>query len=397
MQISPPPEVSTSGPVLGVVPTPSELRLQARWISTAELESLAESWEILSQSALWRNPSFEPNSLIPALAHLNNGNVRVLVIENAAAGNGPQLVGLVPVETKRLYRLPFKAAEIWKHDQCFDATPLLHKHLAVQAWSMICRQLDDEGYKLLSLDTVSAESAMEDVFRETEHLLNQHRFQRDQYQRAAFRPAETADAYVQQFVSKSTRKNFRRMLRRLEAEGVVTWEASNRTSDFQKLADAFLRIESSGWKGRAGTALASHAATRDYYLELIERSAALGKARFLSLNLDGHPIAMLSDLQSGDIVYSYKTAYDEAFASFSPGQLVEVKNIEYLQRDGIRLGDSCTATDNSTINRIWGQKLQFQNVIFSLRPGLARTALGALPFIQSAVHRLRPAQPKRTQ
>jgi len=98
---------------------------------------------------------------------------------------------------------------------------------------------------------------------------------------------------------------------------------------------------------------------------------------------------MLSDIQSGNCVYSFKTAYDDEFSAFSPGQQVELKNLEFLHRDGIVLGDSCTSTSNSTINRIWGQKVAFQNLILSLTPGFARTTVKALPLVQSAVHRLR--------
>ena len=120
------------------------------------------------------------------------------------------------------------------------------------------------------------------------------------------------------------------MLRRLEDQGTVTWETSDETSDYEQLANDFLRIEASGWKGEEGTALASNSSTKAFYKSLIRESAKAGKARFLSLKLDGQPIAMLSDIQSGQFVYSYKTAYDDAFSSYSPGQQVEVKNLEFL-------------------------------------------------------------------
>ena len=122
---------------------------------------------------------------------------------------------------------------------------------------------------------------------------------------------------------------------------------------------------------------------------MIRKSAKVGKVRFLSLMLDGRPVAMLCDIQSDQYVYCYKTAYDEKFGKFSPGQQIETKNIEYLYRNGVTLGDSCALASNSTINRVWGQKLIFQNLILSLTPSLARVAVKALPVIQSVVHRLR--------
>ena len=380
-------------PHLAVTPEAAQViaspKLRAAWVNANELRARVEAWDLLAKNSLWQNVAFEANYLLPALEHLATEDIRVLVVENANAESTCNLVGLVPIQNKPIYRLPFKAAEIWKHEQCFDTTPLLHKQFATEAWQLICEQLKTDGFSLLSLDTVSGEQEVDRVFTSAEKKNRIVRFQRDHYERAAFAPADTTDEYVKEHVSKSVRKNTGRLLRRLEDQGTVTWETSDEASDYEQLANDFLRIEASGWKGEEGTALASNPSTKAFYKSLIRESAKAGKARFLSLKLDGQPIAMLSDIQSGQFVYSYKTAYDDAFSSFSPGQQVEVKNLEFLHRDGIELGDSCTASSNSTINRIWGQKLTFQNVIFSLTPGLARTAVRALPMVQSAVHRLR--------
>ena len=364
-------------------------QLRASWIEADKLRSRLAAWNFLANNALARSVPFEPNVLLPALAHLATESVRVLIVEDVITESHCNLVGLVPIEAKSVYRLPFKTAEIWKHEQCFDATPLLHKQFAIEAWTLICDKIKAAGFSLLSLDTVSAEAKFERVFRAVEKQKRIVRFQRDQYQRVAFTPSQTAADYVQKNCSKNVRKSTRRQLRRLEDLGKVTWEKSDASSDFEKLAEDFLNLEASGWKGREGTALASTAATKAFYTEMIRESATAGKAKFLSLNLDGRPIAMLSDIRSEEFVYCYKTAYDEQFASFSPGLQAEFKNIEYLHQDGIELVDSCTSTSSSSTNRIWGQKLAFQNLVLSLSPGLARTAVRGLPMIQSAVHRFR--------
>lgn len=362
--------------------------LCAKWMDPQELRNRKQEWDSLTRNALWRNASFEPNYLLPAIEHLASKSTRVMGVEDLST-KSQRLVALVPFEEKRVYRLPFKAAEIWKHDQCFDATPLLAQDCAVDAWQSIVKKLVTDGYTILSLDTVLAEPKLDETFRQVEKQLRVVRFQRDSFQRAAFSPDQSVEDYVKKHVSKSLRKNSGRLLRRLQDTGTVSWETSSDSSDFEQLAEDFLRIEASGWKTKEGTALLSNDATSAFYRQLVQESASAGKARFLSLKLNGRPIAMLSDIQSSQCVYSFKTAYDDEFAAFSPGQQVELKNLEFLHRDGIELGDSCTSTNNSTINRIWGQKLSFQNLILSLTPGLARTAVKALPIVQSAVHRLR--------
>ena len=364
-------------------------RLRTSWVDADDLRTRLESWNFLADHSLSQNVAFESNYLLPAMDHLAKEKVRVLIVEDKNAEQHCNLIGLAPIISKRIYRLPFKAAEIWKHDQCFDATPLLHGQYAAKAWRLMCQQLVADGFSLLSLDTVSAEKGIDSAFAAAEKNNRMVRFQRDQYHRAAFSPSLNVDSYVKEHVSKKMRKNTQRLLRRLEDEGNVTWETSDDTSDYSQLTKDFLRIEASGWKGEEGTALASTQATKAFYESLIQESAKSGKARFLSLMIDGQPIAMLSDIQSGKFVYSFKTAYDNAFAPFSPGQQVEIKNLEFLHRDGIESCDSCTSSSNPTINRIWGQKLAFQSLILSLTPGAARFAVKALPLVQSAVHRLR--------
>ena len=367
----------------------SSLDLKARWVELQDLDAIENGWERLAQQATWVNPSYEPNYLIPALKHLGNDSIGVLIVEDVSSGKSGDLVGLIPIETKRIYRLPFRTAEAWKHDQCFDATPLLHQDYAPQVWKVICEQLKEDGFKLLSLDTVSAEAAIDQAFRQTEQEIQLVRFQRQKYQRAAFKPVCSLQQYTQEFVSKSIRKKCKQTLRRLEKFGKVEFELVTRDGDFNQLAEDFLRIESSGWKGKQGTALACSPPTEAFYRELVQRSADAGKIWFVSQKLDGKPIAMISDLRTGNVVYSYKTGYDEAFAKFSPGRQVEFKNVEFLHQAGIDYSDSCTCPNNDLMNRVWGQKIAFQNMIISLCPGTARVALRTFPLLQSAARQLR--------
>ena len=246
-----------------------------------ELRAKQQAWDCLAQNALWRNASFESNYLLPALEHLASESVRVMVVENLAAVSRNRIVALVPFGVKRVYRLPFKAIEIWKHDQCFDTTPLLSKGLASAAWQCICEKLIADKYALISLDTVLAESKLDLVFRNAETELGIVRFQRDHFQRAAFSPDQTVESYIEKHVSKSLRKNTGRLLRRLEDTGTISWETSNASSDFEHLAEDFLRIEASGWKGEEGTALLSNDSTSAFYRQLIRESANAGKARWL--------------------------------------------------------------------------------------------------------------------
>ncbi len=367
--------------------------LRVKWIEKSDhTETFRKQWEKLQNESLYQNATMECSYLTPALTHLADESVRLLVVEKCT-GSETELVGLIPFETKKLYGLPLRGIEIWKHDHSFDTTPLLHSQFAVQAWEAVCKFLANEKTALLSLDTVSAEPAFESVLQVVQKKLGLQRFQRDAFQRAALFPGQSAEVYMKQHCSKNARKNKRRMDRKLAELGDVEYKLSDKNSDWEYLANEFVRLEESGWKGREGTSLRSNPQTEAFYRDLVRQSAAAGKARFVTLSIDGVPIAMLSDIRagrSGQTVYCYKSAFDESYHKFSPGKLCELENIEFLHNDNtIEIADSCTSPENEIHNNIWGQKLAFQKVVFSLQSGLANSLVKCLPVTQQVVKRLK--------
>ncbi len=373
------------------------LTCRARWVEdTSELMQLIPAWDQLVETSIYRNPSFESNFLIPALNHLNDVNAKVLIVEchdgepNAGTSETScPLIGLVPLVRKRIYRLPISAVENWKHDQCFDSTPLIKKGVEDQAFKAIFEFLSSNRIGLWSMDTVSAEPEFNSLLQRVAATEGRSIFQRDNYVRAAFRPSETNEIYLSEFTSKSIQRSYRRNNRRLEKLGDFQYEFSDSHSDFDRLAHQFLQLEMSGWKGKVGTALGCNESSRQFYEEFVSRSATDGKARFTSAILNGEPIAMLSDIETGSHIHSFKTAYDEEFSAYSPGLQTEVRNLEAMHQDGIMFADSCTVSDNSTINRVWGQKVKFQNVVLGVSRGVPQKAISIMPAIQKSAQVIR--------
>ena len=63
----------------------------------------------------------------------------------------------------------------------------------------------------------------------------------------------------------------------------------------------------------------------------------------LAIRLDGKPLAMLATFLCSPGAFSFKTAFDESFARFSPGVLLQRENLELLARADIDWVDSCAA------------------------------------------------------
>jgi hypothetical protein len=66
---------------------------------------------------------------------------------------------------------------------------------------------------------------------------------------------------------------------------------------------------------------------------------------------------------AGDGAFAFKSAYDESFAAYSPGLLLELENIRRCRaRPALRWMDSCTTHDNAMINRLWTGRRSLETV-----------------------------------
>lgn len=370
-----------------------ELEFTGKWISdTDQMKAQVEQWRRLSETAVRTNFCFEPSFLIPAFEHLNEVDAKLLVIE------APQMAdptaakvwcAVIPVMPKKIYHLPFTALEIWKHDQCFDCTPLLRKDCAEDALRFAFQFLRSEGVSLLSADTVASGDGFGEMWSSVVEEVAASVFVREEFDRACFRPMDNHEDYIVKHVSKSIRKNTRRLSRRLEDEGEVEVVVSDASSDYEQLIQQFLEIEASGWKRESGTALVCKRSTKAFFESMVTASAEAGRVRFLSLNLDGKPVSILCDLYSPRHGFSYKTGFDDSYSAFSPGLLAEMFNLEKMHGYGIEYVDSCTEPDNNTMNRIWGHRLGFSKSIISLKSGLSALAVKTLPAVKKLAKRLK--------
>ena len=119
---------------------------------------------------------------------------------------------------------------------------------------------------------------------------------------------------------RNARKRLKKALERLQAKGTVRFEAttSNATEAMQRL----ITLESSGWKGARGSAIGSRSETREFYSKIAESFSLTGLLRIYTLWMNETPVAMELGLVHGGRYFSPKAAYDENFASSSPGHLL---------------------------------------------------------------------------
>jgi len=177
------------------------------------------------------------------------------------------------------------------------------------------------------------------------------------------------------------RKEHGRLLRRLGDRGFVTFTASSDPEAIPGLLDEFLALERTGWKGRQGTALADRPASLALARALVGALGAEGRVRIDALRLDGRPVAMLLTLLAGPAAATWKTAYDEAYAAFSPGLLLMAQLTRSLLAEG-RLGhvDSLAVPGHPMIEKVWSGRMEVGTLVIPAqgREAAARRALAAM-------------------
>jgi CelD/BcsL family acetyltransferase involved in cellulose biosynthesis len=326
----------------------------ANWTACASVDDL-DHWSTLADRAPLANPFFEHWCLLPALAHLHAaGRVHL-----ARLWRGGGLDGLMPLVRARRYgRHPLPHLAGWLHANCFLGAPLVAAGAEETFWQALLDWADAHAgaalflhIAALPLDTPLAEALSAVAARDGRRIALVHR-----EDRALLQADLTPEAYLAAAVSGKKRKEYRRQHARLAELGALRALRTRDADGAAEWIERFLALEAQGWKGRAGSALASSPGTGAFAREALGEAARLGRLDRVSLELDGAPVAMLATLLAGDGAFSFKTAFDEAYARFSPGVLLQLENLALLDDPALAWCDSCAAADHPMIDSLWRER-----------------------------------------
>jgi hypothetical protein len=194
------------------------------------------------------------------------------------------------------------------------------------------------------------------------------------HERALLAPGAEREKYLVRAISGNKRKKLRRQRRRLEDIAPVTVATATGAADIESALKDFVVLEASGWKGLAGTAIASDPAINDFAQKAVAGLAAEGHVRIDRLFLNGTTIAATMTLESGDTAWCWKIAYNEGFARSSPGVQLVCDLTENLLAQPVPLRvDSCAAAGHPMIDHVWRERLALSDRLIALRPS-------AMPF-----------------
>ena len=335
---------------------------------------LAE-WDELALDASEPNPFAERWYLAAALIAMDSDGIRIAVVRS------DMLVGIIPLKWQNRYAgLPVKHVQNWLNHNAFLGTPLVRKGAETAFWAALLEKLDQDagGAMFLHLTSMAAQGSVATALttlcrkEHRRHALVQHE------ERALLEKGLSPDAYLEAHVRGKKRKELRRQHKRLAEEGILSFERSEGSEALDMWIDEFLGLEKAGWKGANGSALASAPETAALFRQCLAGAAAAGKLERLTLKLDGRAIAMLANFLSAPGAFSFKTAFDESYARFSPGVLIQIENLALLERRGIDWCDSCAAQDHPMIDSLWAGRRSVGRYSVAIGGTVRRAAFAAL-------------------
>lgn len=136
-------------------------------------------------------------------------------------------------------------------------------------------------------------------------------------------------------LSGKRRREIRRRRRLLGEGGEVRIDCADSGPLEQRLEEGF-RVESLGWKGTRGTAIASDARTRRFYTDVALFAEQRRWLRLGFLRVGGKAVAFDFGLHHEGSFYLVKTGYDPAFKAHGPGVQLRLESIERAVAEGCR-------------------------------------------------------------
>lgn len=368
--------------------------------SIARAVEVEAAWDLLSANAVEPNPFYERWMLPHAVDALDiGGDSRITLIWYRTASSSKDnrvLVGLFPFTITRPWGgLPFSSVENLLHIYCFCGVPLLHREYAdlvletyldwIRAGTSVpklghFRLIPADGdFHHLLVDTIRARKLVSSV--------------EERYTRAIYRQLRNSAEYIKKRFSGRTLKKLHRQKELLSESGSLEFRTLAPDGDLKDWLHAFLELEAAGWKGTGGTALKSSAKHEEFFRKVAQAAHESGRLRFCGLWLNGRAIAMRVAFRAQEGGYLFKIAFDESYAKYSPGTLLEFELIRERAGTEEEWEDSCTAPSNTMYKRLWLHRRAMEDIAFSPGSVFGDLTIALVPLLRTIKARiLRPSR-----
>lgn len=285
-------------------------------------------WQALAKRTLEPNPFFEPEYILALADRRYGGEIMLLTV-----GSGTDLLALIPLYRRRL-RLGGFPVPTWSAPSVLGV-PLLDRSCAIPALETALDYLSSRSAfrKVLSIPRAPVDGpvavAIDRVSKNRPRATENGKVIRCPVVRR-----RRSNTYLDETLHGRRRKNIHRQhshLERLLGQKLHLQDYGGSRDAVEK----FLALEQSGWKGRAGTAMLCRPGAADWFRQVCAGFGAAGRLRLVSLDAGSTTVAMKCDVTAGGGLFNLKTAYNEAFARFSPGVLLEIEAVRVFHEENL--------------------------------------------------------------
>jgi len=285
-----------------------------------------------------------------------------------AAWDDTGLIGLLPVVSmSRAYKIPLPAL-VSAHPYGTLCTPPLDRDMAEAAVGQLMLKARKASAQALILRDMSLDGPAMKAFTETLKRYGLRPRVLQACVRASLDATRDAEALLQDALGGKKLKELRRQRHRLAEHGAVSFDVARSPDEVAAATETFMKLETSGWKGERGTALAQHDGDAAFIRRATAALAATGQCEIVTLRAGSTPVAAGIVLRHQDRAFYFKLGVDERFAKFSPGVQLTLDLTRHLCADpAIASADSTASPDHPMINPIWRGRFAIGDVLIPLR------------------------------
>jgi len=328
------------------------------WRSLGELAEARDAWRDLAGRALEPNVFYDPAFALSAAPVFGDpGAVAVW-------SKSGRLIGLFPARIERRYGV-MGTLTGWTHPYAPFGVPLVDRDEADAAIIGFLDHAEAEG-TLLVLPLIAAEGPFAAAVSRALLRRGGAMERYGAHARALLAPDGVRKTYLDRALSPKKLKELRRQRRRLLEHGLIKLATARDADTIVPALSDYLRLEASGWKGRAGTAARRHAAILNFMHDAVTALAAQGGARVDRLIQDERTLAATITLRAGETAWLWKIAYNEAARRASPGVQLTLDVTESILADtAIARVDSCATADHPMIDHLWRERLALADLLIA--------------------------------
>ncbi len=331
---------------------------------------LQEELDFLSNRAIEPNVFFTGRFLAPAMPRLDDRQVNFVLLRDQSETRS-RMRFLLPFSVEKPgFAVGPSIVRVWSNSFAPLGTPLIDAEDAGETLDNLYDGLIHRDLRLppiLVLPDVRLNGIFARMARAVAISRNLPITIANPYQRAMLQSDEDAATYLRKAISSSHMREMRRQWRLLEEQGTVVYSVARQPRDIHMRFEEFLALEAGGWKGKKRSALVTDRYHTAFAREAVSNLAAVDAVRIHTIDLNGKAIASMVVLMMGSEAYTWKTAYDEAYARYSPGKLLMGELTEWhLDDANIVRSDSCAIPDHPMINRFWQEREDMGTMVIGL-------------------------------